>query len=346
MVGLKTKYPQVKIVGVGAGTKIRGKAPDINLEIPASEIRPGDVLMLGAELNLKETAPSIMAALEASFGKKWLSSFRILRNKATMPDPKHPKRTIPAPDSVSAWAYSAGVNSLAAEGLHGKLNRLFNRRYIVNKPAVNGVKEIAQMLESGQHVILSFGNFESDLDYMLISNVLTRKIREHWEKRTNAFRNQGGRNATPPRPLTIVVEEAHKLLSQKLAKQTSFGQIAREMRKYYVTLLVIDQRPCEISPEVMSQLGTRISGSLANTDDITSVLAGLSHREAMQGMLARLQPKQEALLMGWGTPMPIPIKTRRYDDKFWKDLLGKVGVNNTTQPDIDNANDILSNFGY
>jgi hypothetical protein len=28
------------------------------------------------------------------------------------------------------------------------------------------------------------------------------------------------------------------------------------------------------------------------------------------------------LLLGWGVPMPLPVKSRRYDDNFWKELLG------------------------
>jgi len=53
-----------------------------------------------------------------------------------------------------------------------------------------------------------------------------------------------------------------------------------------------------------------------------AVLSGLSGRDALRGMLARLQPKEEVLLLGWGVPMPLPVKSRRYDDAFWKELLG------------------------
>ena len=35
--------------------------------------------------------------------------------------------------------------------------------------------------------MLSFGKHETDLDYLLVTNLLTRRIREAWEKRTNAF---------------------------------------------------------------------------------------------------------------------------------------------------------------
>lgn len=95
------------------------------------------------------------------------------------------------------------------------------------------------------------------------------------------------------------------------------------MRKYYVTLLIIDQRPSQIYDEVMSQLGTRISGSLGDEDDINAVLSGLPGRGGLRGMLAKLQPKEEVLMLGWGVPMPIPIRSRRYDQQFWIDLKGE-----------------------
>jgi DNA helicase HerA-like ATPase len=125
--------------------------------------------------------------------------------------------------------------------------------------------------------------------------------------------------------LILVVEEAHKLLNREMASQTTFSTIARELRKYYVTLLIVDQRPSQIYDEVMSQLGTRISGWLGDDDDIRAVLSGLAGREALRGMLSRLQPKEEVLLLGWGVPMPLPVRSRRYDEKFWQELLGTSG---------------------
>jgi DNA helicase HerA-like ATPase len=210
---------------------------------------------------------------------------------------------------------------MAAESLHDKLRRIFNKAYLVERPASDSLGQIIQALANGQHVILSFGRHDEDLDYLLVSNVLSRRIREEWEKRTDEFRS--GKSKVEPRPLVIVVEEAHKLLNRELAGQTSFARIAREMRKYYVTLLIIDQRPSQIYDEVMSQLGTRISGWLGDEDDIHAVLAGLAGRDALRGMLARLQPKEEVLLLGWGIPMPIPVRSRRYDAQFWKELLSE-----------------------
>jgi uncharacterized protein len=339
VVGLRTKFPtRVRVVGLGQGALIRGSAPDFNLEIAESDIQSEDIEMLTRELNLKETTPATLEALTRQFGpSRWFAEFKAMRNGAMMED-DHGKK-FPAPDSVAAWADSAGVNVMAAEGLHSKLQRVFHLEYIVAKPAHDSIGEIIKSLEANQNIILSFGNHENDLDYLLVSNLLTRRIRQAWEKRTNEFRSQG---KAEPRPLVIVVEEAHKLLNREMASQTTFSTIAREMRKYYVTLLIVDQRPSQIYDEVLSQLGTRVSGWLGDEEDIHAVLSGLAGREALRGMLARLQPKEEVLLLGWGVPMPLPVRSRRYDQTFWNELLGKSSSGN----ERPNREELLKDLGF
>jgi uncharacterized protein len=320
--GLRTKFPaRVRVVGLGATAAIRGRVPDYTLEIAEKDIQPEDIELLTRELNLKETTPTTLDALVRSFGAdNWFREFRELRPGATMETEDGKK--VPADDSVEAWAAREGIHPAAAAGLHSKLTRLFNRPYMLQQPASDGLTEIIKSMEAGQHVVLSFGKNEGDLDYLLVTNLLTRRIREAWEQKTNAYRSNPT-TTNEPRPLVIVVEEAHKMLNREMAAQTTFSTIAREMRKYYVTLLVIDQRPSQIYDEVMSQLGTRISGWLGDDLDIQAVLSGLAGKESLRGMLSRLQPKEEVLLLGWGVPMPLPVRSRRYDDKFWAELLGR-----------------------
>ena len=336
VIGLRTKFPgRLRVVGLGQGAQIRSQTPDFNLEIAMRDIQPEDIELLTRELNLRETTPTSLDALTTTFGRdKWFHEFRELRVGAVI-EGEDGKR-IPAPDSVEAWAIQAGVHPEAAKGLHSKMGPLFRRAYIVEHPASDTVSEIIKALEAGQHIVLSFGDHETDLDYLLVSNLLTRRIRQAWEKRTNEYRTKG---ESEPRPLVIVLEEAHKLLNREMAAQTTFSTIAREMRKYYVTLLIVDQRPSQIYDEVMSQLGTRISGWLGDDDDIRAVLSGLAGREALRGMLARLQPKEEVLLLGWGVPMPLPVSSRRYDQQFWEELLGAASGER-------GESDILTELGF
>ena len=335
IVGLRSKFPaRVRMVGLGRGASVRSKTPDFNLEIAEKDISPEDIEMLTRELNLKETTPTTLEALTASFKQNWFSEFRNMKVGTLIEDDNGKK--VPAPGSVAAWANENGVNVSAAEALHSKLNRVFNKEYITANPAADSLNEIIKALEAGQHIILSFGNFESDLDYLLVSNLLTRRIREAWEKKTDDFRSGKGKE---PRPLVVVVEEAHKLLNREMAAQTTFSTIARELRKYYVTLLIVDQRPSQIYDEVMSQLGTRVSGWLGDDSDIQAVMSGQASKDALRGMLARLQPKEEVLLLGWGVPMPILVRSRRYNDLFWQELMGN--KKGKRYPD-----DLLKELGY
>ncbi len=336
VIGLKTKFPsRVRVVGLGQGAQIRNQMPDFNLEIAMRDVQPEDIELLTRELNLKETTPTVLEALISSFGReRWFAKFRAMKTNVSIETEEGKK--VPAPGSVEAWARDAGVHEMAAAGLHSKLGRVFRLPYVVEQPASDGMSEIIKALEAGQHIILSFGKHETDLDYLLVSNLLTRRIRQAWEERTNQFRTG---NEREPRPLVIVLEEAHKLLNREMASQTTFSTIAREMRKYYVTLLIVDQRPSQIYDEVMSQLGTRISGWLGDDDDIRAVLSGLASREALRGMLSRLQPKEEVLLLGWGVPMPLPVRSRRYDKAFWDELLGERGTKRS-------ESDILKELGF
>ena len=187
--GLKGKFPtKVRLVGLGRGSDFRGTQPDFNLEIAERDIEPGDIEMLTRELNLKETTPTTLAALEREFGAELVPGVQTAAGMAPRSRPRTAK-SVDAPDSVAAWALRAGVNPGAAEGLHSKLGRVFNLPYIVERPAADTVSEIIKALEAGQHVVLSFGDHESDLDYLLVANMLTRRIRAAWERKTNEFRS-------------------------------------------------------------------------------------------------------------------------------------------------------------
>lgn len=309
--GLKDKMPaRVKVCRLGTEGQIDGKRTDLNLTIGYNDVTPEDILMLKNTLNLRETSAATLSALKTCFGRDWFGSFMKLGPKGE--------------DTVENWAQTHGVNESAATALYGKLKQLYGRDYLNEGNSDSAVTEIVHNLEAGFSVILSFGSYGKELDYLFVANILTRLVREAWVKKSEQY-FADRINYQKPLPLVIAVEEAHKLLSRETASQTAFATIAREMRKYSVTLLIIDQRPSQIDDEIMSQLGTRVSGWLGDEDDIKAVLSGLSGRDALRGMLARLQQKQEVLLLGYGVPMPLPIRSRLYDNEFWKDLLGSKG---------------------
>jgi hypothetical protein len=165
--------------------------------------------------------------------------------------------------------------------------------------------------------------------------MLTRRIYTQYQERTE---KAIAGNMAAPMPLVITIEEAHKFLSPEVAGQTIFGTIAREMRKYNVTLLVIDQRPSGIDTEVMSQLGTKITYLLDNERDVDSVLAGISGKSALKIVLARLESKQQVLIFGHAVPMPVVIKTREYGTAdSYRELTAtrRTNIKKQTEKDIE-----------
>src|SRR2546423_6835731 len=137
---------------------------------------------------------------------------------------------------------------------------------------------------------------------MLVANLLTRRIDERWREKTELYLSAPEREARPPR-LVITIEEAHKFLEPGIADQTIFGRIARELRKYSVTLLVVDQRPSQIQREVLSQMGTKICCLLDDARDVDAVLEGTSGSGGLRSVLASLDTRQQALIFGHALPI-------------------------------------------
>jgi len=158
--------------------------------------------------------------------------------------------------------------------------------------------------------VLEFGRYGGDLAaYVLVANLLTRRIHERYVRRTEEALGAG----TPqPRPLVITIEEAHRFLNPGVAQETIFGTIAREMRKYNVTLLVVDQRPSGIDEEVRSQLGTKFIYLLDDERDVDAVLTGVTGRTELRAVLARLENRQQVLVLGHAVPTPVVVMTREY----------------------------------
>jgi DNA helicase HerA-like ATPase len=173
--------------------------------------------------------------------------------------------------------------------------------------------------------VLEFGRYRRPLVYMLVANIITRRIYDLWVKKTEQYllTKEAGQE---PRRLILVIEEAHKFLNPRVAKSTSFGTIAREMRKYYVTLLVVDQRPSGIDPEVASQLGTRLTALLTEDNDIKAVFTGVSGADQLRSVLASLDTKKQALILGHAVPMPVVIRTREYDEAFFAAIGAHAGA--------------------
>jgi hypothetical protein len=110
------------------------------------------------------------------------------------------------------------------------------------------------------------------------------------------------------RPVLIVLEEAHRYLSEgrstSLARK-AVNRIAREGRKYGVGVCLVSQRPSELPDTALSQCGTILALRLTNTQDQATVRAALP--DAVAGLASVLPSLRtgEALMSGEAVVLPV-----------------------------------------
>jgi DNA helicase HerA-like ATPase len=273
------------------------KKYDHELRIPYDFLEPEDVLSLQKVIGLSPTAAENAYLLQKRHGRNWFSASLEMDSKET--------------------AEGEQAHQGALEALRRKLIRLQRECEGFLKPTVvtDAIPLILKNLENGVHTVIDFGRYSQLTHYLLVANLLTRRIDEKWREMTEEHLADSDRHAKP-RPLVITIEEAHKFLEPGIAEHTIFGRIARELRKYSVTLLIVDQRPSQIEREVLSQLGTKICCLLDDPADVDAVMAGTSATGGLKSVLASLDSRQQALIFGHALPMPVVVKTRNYDDHF------------------------------
>jgi hypothetical protein len=304
--GLKTLFPdRVVIFSLDpASTRRRGGSPDVEISLTYQSVHVEDILSLQEELNLHPTALEAAYLVHARYKQDWLQ---------TLLDQGH---------NAKDFAQEIGAHPESIAALYRKLKTI-ERLPFFKRQAAGAYKDnsvIDQMMEyidRGINIIVEFGNFTSTFVYLLIANIITRRIHYQYISKTELFLGSQ-KKEDEPQKLMITIEEAHKFLNPQAARQTIFGTIAREMRKYYVSLLVVDQRPSGIDPEIMSQIGTKVVAQLNDEKDIAAVLNGINNATSLRSVLASLDSKKQALLLGHALAMPVVIQTREYDEEFYR----------------------------
>ncbi len=114
------------------------------------------------------------------------------------------------------------------------------------------------------------------------------------------------------RPVLLVCEEAHRYVpNEKNADGSSVGRIlsriAKEGRKYGISLGLITQRPSDLAEGVLSQCGTIISMRLNNDRDQAFVKAAMP--EGARGFLDSIPAlrNRECIICGEGVAIPIRV---------------------------------------
>lgn len=114
-------------------------------------------------------------------------------------------------------------------------------------------------------------------------------------------------------PFLIVCEEAHNYIPKNggadySASKKSLERIAKEGRKYGLSLMVVSQRPSEVSDTIFAQCNNFISLRLTNMTDQSYIKNLLpNNSNAIADILPILAPG-ECLVVGDATPIPTVVK--------------------------------------
>jgi hypothetical protein len=119
-------------------------------------------------------------------------------------------------------------------------------------------------------------------------------------------------------PWVIVLEEAHNYArparqdedrGQALSRR-SFERIAKEGRKFGLSLIVASQRPSEISPTIMSQCANFFSHRLQNPDDIDHFKRIIPRQAQRLLDQVTVLASGEAIVFGSAVHIPSRVKVK------------------------------------
>lgn len=191
-----------------------------------------------------------------------------------------------------------------------------------------GPKATKATLEGTLKALIGYGDSNANVTVLDLSGVpfevlsitvsLISRLLFEYGYHYKVLRGAAGEKVNNDAPLLLVFEEAHKYvpnseLTKYRASKLSIERIAKEGRKYGVTLLLSSQRPSEISETIFSQCCNFVAMRLTNPSDQNYVA------RLLPDTLGNLSDKLptlaagEALLIGDAVVMPSLVKIMECD---------------------------------
>ena len=239
------------------------------------------------------------------------------RDQPTQQNPGDPNTLTPPIYKPHAMGAAGPFLNQRAVGIQRPLNllrsRLLDRRYgfllrpgpwepdLDGKPARDLDELLAGWLGGEKPItILDLSGIPSSVLERLVGSILKIVYEALFWSRE---KSEGGIS----RPLLVVMEEAHRYLSDKLNGTASevVQRIVKEGRKYGVGAMVVSQRPSEVNETILSQCGTFFALRLSNPSDRSRVQGTLP--DGLVGLLDVLPILRtgEAIVTGEAAKLPM-----------------------------------------
>lgn len=187
--------------------------------------------------------------------------------------------------------------------------------------------------DEGQIAVIDLSLIPSDVIHIIVA-VFSRLVFEAIQR----YRRRHQKEL----PTVIVLEEAHTFIRDGRNDEVKyshlcqdiFERIAREGRKFGLSLVLSSQRPSELSPTVLSQCNTFLLHRIVNDRDQELVKKLVPDNIGSLLKELPILPTQKAILLGWAAAIPILVELRDLkrehcpqsnDPSFWDVWVGNKG---------------------
>ena len=179
--------------------------------------------------------------------------------------------------------------------------------FTTKETGIGAVEDIISALESGKKVIIDTSRLSSYAE-ILVGSIIANKAFEKYSECQSA----GTLGSKPA--ISIILEEAPRVLGATDGEMNVFGRIAREGRKFKIGLIGITQLASLIPREVLANMNTKIIlGNEMEAERRAIIESAAQDLSTESKMIASLE-KGEALVSSIFTKFAIPIYTPLFND--------------------------------
>ena len=180
---------------------------------------------------------------------------------------------------------------------------------MLNTPRSINFKDLAK-----RNVILELEEIRNPSEKSLIMGFVLANLNEAIRSNHEEYRSRGEKF----RHITLI-EEAHRLLSKFEAGDSSnkkqgvetFADMLAEVRKYGESLIIVDQIPNKLTPEVLKNTSTKIIHKLFAQDDKEAVGNTMALSDEQKDFLSNLEPGRVVLSTS-GTTKPLQVQIKEF----------------------------------
>lgn len=244
-----------------------------------------------------EAQRDALILLYSMYGKKWIQ--KILELKEVEKEETELTKLI-KPDTLNVIKRRL-MNTLDLSKSNGVL--IPNGIFEIDS-AETTVNDIITQLENRKTVIIDTSKLSGQIE-LLVGSIITTELFNKYKreaKKTNDFQNKP--------TISIVLEEAPRVLGKDILEKGTniFSTIAREGRKFKISLTAITQLPSLIPKQILANMSTKIILGMEMENERDAIINSSAQDLSKENKTIASLNKGEAILTSTFSKFAIPLK--------------------------------------